>query len=138
MTRSSRWSHQTELAAELVSASSARDFVCLHLGVHDLEHLVDDMRLVVSELATNALRHAYPPFTVTLRGDGTSVHLIVQDGSSSDPVRASAGDMDVGGRGLSIVDELSHDWGVTHGPGEAKSVWASFVTGLEMDDSVDG
>ena len=55
MTYSSAWAYETELAAELVSASSARDFVCLHLGEHDLPHLAHDMRLVVSELATNAL-----------------------------------------------------------------------------------
>ncbi len=128
MTHSSAWAYETELAAELVSASCARDFICLHLGELDLPHLADDMRLVVSELATNALLHAHPPFTVSLRSDGTSVRVTVGDGSSSVPVRATAGDMDAGGRGLAIVDELSDDWGVIQGPGETKSVWASFGT----------
>ena len=130
MTYSSAWAYETELAAELVSASSARDCICSHLGEHDLPHLAHDMRLVVSELATNAVRHARPPFTVTLRSDGTTVLLSVRDGSSAVPVKATAGDMDAGGRGPAIVDELSHDWGVIHGPGETKSVWASFGTRL--------
>ncbi len=66
MNHTNSWSHETELEAESASASNARDFVCLHLDEHDLSHLVDDMRLVTSELATNALVHAHTPFTVTL------------------------------------------------------------------------
>lgn len=127
MSRRVNWSHETELPAAAVSASCARDFVCLHLGEHDLTYIEDDVRLVASELATNALRHALTPFTVALRGDGRSVLLIVQDGSSSVPVLVSAGRMDTDGRGLWIVEALSDDWGVTHGRGVGKSVWASFV-----------
>ena len=66
---------------------------------------------------------------MTLRSDGTSVLLTVGDGSSAVPVQATAGEW-MGGRGLAIVDELSRDWGVIHGPGETKSVWASFGTRL--------
>lgn len=137
MNHGSSWSHETELAAELVSASNAREFVRLHLGEHDLSYLEDEIRLVVSELATNALRHARTPFTVTLHGGGESVLLIVHDGSSSALVPAAEDGLDEGGRGLSIVDELSHDWGVVQGCGEAKSVWASFETRLELDDPED-
>lgn len=60
------WSHRTDLPAEPVSTSKARDFVCAHLAEHDLRHLVDDIRLVASELATNAMAHAQTPFSVTL------------------------------------------------------------------------
>lgn len=126
---SSGWSHETALAAELVSASLARDFIELHLDEHDLAHLSDDVQLVVSELATNALLHAGTPFTVTLRGDGESVLLVVQDGSPSAPEHATVSELETRGRGLTLVDALSHDWGVKHGDGSAKSVWASFVTG---------
>lgn len=132
MRHSVPWSHQTELAAERVSASAARGFVRLHLGEHDLPHLLDDVRLVVSELAANALQHARTPFVVTLEGDGGSVLLTVQDGSSVVPVRATATDTEASGRGLWIVDELCHDWGVVlHGDGEAKSVWALFMTRVD-------
>lgn len=125
----SGWSHETTLAAELVSASLARDFIELHLGEHDLAHLTDDVQLVVSELATNALLHAGTPFTVTLRGDGESVLLVVRDGSSAAPVHASASELETRGRGLTLVDALSRDWGVNPGDGSVKSVWASFETG---------
>ncbi len=125
----SGWSHETALAAELVSASLARDFIELHLGEHDLAHLSDDVQLVVSELATNALLHAGTPFTVTLCGGGGSVLLVVQDGSSSAPVHDTVSELETRGRGLTLVDALSHDWGVKSGDGPSKSVWASFVTG---------
>ena len=127
MSHGTSWSHEIELVAEAVSLSSARQFVAMHLGEHDLSCLVDDMRLVVSELATNALLHAQTPYTVALAGDGRSVLLTVQDGSSAAPVPATADGMDTGGRGLSIVSALSDDWGVIHRLGEGKAVWASFV-----------
>ena len=60
------WSHETILAAEPVSASKARDFICQHLVAHDLLYLVEDIRLVASELATNAMVHARTPFILNL------------------------------------------------------------------------
>jgi len=41
--------------------------VSRHLLAHDLADMVDDLQLVVSELATNAMLHAQTPFTVSLR-----------------------------------------------------------------------
>lgn len=121
------WSHARVLAAERSSPSKARDFVRLHLGEHDLARLVDDVRLVVSELASNAVQHAQTPFIVSMCGDGCTVLLTVQDDSPEDPVRLSPGDTGTGGRGIAIVDRLSHDWGVDRGLGTEKSVWASFL-----------
>lgn len=69
------WSHETVLAADPMSVARARDFVCTHLVVHDLLHLVEDVRLVVSELATNAVAHAQTPFAVTLSSANGSVSL---------------------------------------------------------------
>ncbi len=60
-----RW-HEAVLAVESMSPALARDFVRLLLVAHHLSHLVEDMRLVVSELGTNAVTHAQTPFSVTL------------------------------------------------------------------------
>ena len=120
------WSYDAVLAAEAVSAAKARDFVRGHLLAHDLTDLVEDVRLVVSELATNAMVHAQTPFTVTLEGRESTVLLIVSDGSPVAPVRVAAHPLDTGGRGLSIVDLVSRDWGATRTADGAKSVWASF------------
>jgi hypothetical protein len=39
MAESPRWSHRTVLSAESISASTARDFVCVLLAHHGLQHL---------------------------------------------------------------------------------------------------
>jgi anti-sigma regulatory factor (Ser/Thr protein kinase) len=121
------WTHETVLAADAVSAARARAFVQEQLLAHDLPDVVEDSRLVVSELATNAVLHAQTPFTVTLEGTQQSVVLTVRDGSSSVPVPAAADVLDTTGRGLSIVDLVSRDWGVSVGEDGAKAVWASFA-----------
>ncbi len=120
------WSHQIVFAAEPASAGLARDFVCLHLVAHSLLHLVEDIRLVVSELATNALQHAQTPFVVTLSMTHGMVLLTLQDESQSIPVRSAPGVMDMSGRGLMIVELLSHEWGISTDDRGPKSVWASF------------
>ncbi len=69
------WSHQTTFEATPISASHARDFVARHLIDHRLLYLVEPVRLVVSELATNALVHAQTAFSVVLEGVGDTVLL---------------------------------------------------------------
>lgn len=120
------WSHETVLAAEPLSASKARDFVCLQLGAHDLPDLVDDIRLVVSELATNAVAHAQTPFVVILASANGSIRLTVLDESSSTPLRGQPDLMDMSGRGLMLVEMLSQAWGISTDANGLKSVWASF------------
>jgi anti-sigma regulatory factor (Ser/Thr protein kinase) len=122
------WSHETVLAAEPVSASKARDFACMHLGEHDLLNLVEDIRLVVSELATNAMMHAGTSFSVTMSEVDGTVLLAVKDGSTLAPVKALPQVMDMGGRGLVLVGQLSAEWGASTEGAGSKSVWASFPT----------
>lgn len=120
------WSHETELEARARSAYRARAFVSRHLLDHDLAHLVDDIRLVVSELATNAMVHAQTPFTVTLGGFENTVFLAVLDGAQAGPMLVVARALDTNGRGVAIVQALSRDWGVTSRASGGKSVWAEF------------
>lgn len=124
----SSWTHATELAPVGASASAARHFVRLHLREHGLGALVEDVVLVVSELATNAVKHACTPFTVRLRGDGLCLLLTVNDSSREVASKRPHGSTSTSGRGLAIVDQLSHDWGVDHAYGAEKTVWASFRT----------
>ena len=120
------WSHQIVLAANPLSASKAREFVCLHLRDHHEVELVDDVRLVVSELATNAVAHAQTPFVVTVSLTDELVLVVIQDTSTSVPVRRSPEATDLSGRGLMIVELLSQDWGTHTDVEGTKSVWASF------------
>lgn len=131
MTLTPDWSHEIVLTPEPVSAALARDFVRLHLVAHHLSQLVEDVRLVVSELSTNAVAHAQTPFVVTLSKMDGSVLLVIRDGSTSVPVRAAPDVMDMSGRGLMIVELLCREWG-THIDGRGfKSVWASFASEVQ-------
>src|SRR3954466_11856641 len=132
------WSHTTTLDPTPVSAAQARGFVSRHLIDHRLLRMVDPVRLVARELATNALTHARTAFKVTLSGQDDTVLLTVSDYSASLPAAHDAQVMDSRGRGLSIVAVVSTEYGwredkagaKTGGgarPG-AKPVWASFTT----------
>ncbi len=122
------WKHALVLPSESETPSVARDFVTGHLQRHDLRPLVDDVRLVTSELVTNAVTHARTPVTVTVEQDAAVVTITVQDGSSLGP-RVPPEDLwAASGRGLMLVAALSLDWGVLSGSGGSKSVWASFAS----------
>ena len=71
----------------------------------------DEITLLVSELASNAVRHAGTPFTVTLGCDGSVVRVEVSDGSAAPPRPRVPPLEAVTGRGLMIVDALASDWG---------------------------
>ena len=116
------------MPGEAVSVLRARRFVCVHLVEHRLLYMIDDVRLVVSELAANAVRHAHSPFTVSLGQADRAVILSVQDDSPGAPALLAPELSETAGRGVSIVDMVSEDWGVTQVPGGGKSVWASFST----------
>ena len=121
------WSHRATLEATPRSVSEARAFVGYHLIDYRLMYLVDPVRLVVSELATNALVHGQTPFVVTLSREDDTVRLTVRD--DSDWVASHGPDqvLPTGGRGLGIVNVLSRDWGVITDM-DSKTVWASFDT----------
>jgi anti-sigma regulatory factor (Ser/Thr protein kinase) len=90
---------------------------------------MDDMELVVSELATNAFLHARTASAVTLERQGSTVLLTVEDyGSGFEPSTRRSSATDVAGRGLMITDLVSDGWGVVDGGRQPTSVWASFST----------
>ena len=77
--------YEVSLSADPPSAAEARNFVRLHLLAHGLDRLVEDIRLVASELATNAVRHARSAFTVSLDVGSALVVLSVGDSSTTLP-----------------------------------------------------
>jgi anti-anti-sigma factor len=68
-----------------------------------------ELTLVLSELASNVVRHARTPFEVVVETNG-HVRIEVEDGSIDALVPKAASDE--GGRGLAIIDRLCDRWGV--------------------------
>ncbi|GAQ61258.1 MULTISPECIES: ATP-binding protein [Streptomyces] len=111
--------------AEPGAVRDARAVVRRQLHAWDLDALGDITVLLVSELVTNALRHATGPIGVRLvRPSGPSGALLVEVSDPlPDPPRERAADVDdESGRGLRLVACSSRAWGTR--PGEAgKTVW---------------
>jgi anti-sigma regulatory factor (Ser/Thr protein kinase) len=127
MSRISEWSYDEAWACHPDNVAQARAFVSRHLLDGGLPVIVDDARLVVSELATNAVLHARTPFGVRIsRYDGV-VEIAVRDGVSLAPSVSSAEEHQQNGRGLRLVELCSESWGVTAPPAGGKSVWARFA-----------
>ena len=120
------WSHEIELEATAVSSAESRAFVCQCLVEHRLLYLVDPVRLAAGELATNALVHDQPAFTVKLSQPEETVQLAVRDKTEAVPLHGVDRVMDTHGRGLHIVGLVSSEWGTNCDEDGIKSVWASF------------
>ncbi len=73
--------------------------------------LTETALLLVSELATNAIRHGTPPVRLVLRMHGERLRVEVTDSSPTLPEVAHPGPDQVGGRGLQIVQQLAARWG---------------------------
>ncbi|MFC8594605.1 ATP-binding protein [Streptomyces atroolivaceus] len=90
--------------------------------------LADTLVLVVSELATNALRHGGGRFTLRLSAGPGTVTAAVSDPSPAPP-RGRTPDLDgaTGGFGWHMVRRLTQALTVTPGPGAGKTVCARFA-----------
>lgn len=97
-----------------------------------------DAALLVSEVATNAIRHTSSGSTcgtlqVSVLLADHEVRIAVTDEGTSLVPRLSVADADhEGGRGLCLVDAMSDDWG-TAGDETGRVVW--FRLGWAEDDS---
>ncbi|WP_113703533.1 ATP-binding protein [Nonomuraea lactucae] len=114
------------------SVHAARSFTTGALTAWKLEELIENMQLVISELATNALRHGLhvaepgcePPVHMSLVRRGPLVTSAFTDPAASVPVLRHPGPLDPGGLGLHIVESLSLRWGWSALAPQGKIVWA--------------
>jgi two-component sensor histidine kinase len=111
------------------AVTHARRFVLEALGEVGPD-VADNAAVMVSELATNSVRHAASQFTVTIDRTADEIRVSVDDDGAGLPMVKSPPPAEPTGRGLRIVGALADAWGVTphaHGPG--KSVWFTLATG---------
>ena len=116
---------RTELDCVPESAAAARAWVVAQLaGMYaDLQVAVDDVALVVSELATNCVRADGHRFVLGVEGHHARVSVATTDSAPGLPERRDADPLAATGRGLAIVEGLATRWGVAPGEHE-KTVWA--------------
>lgn len=110
------------------SAETARRLVRTALAVWDLEQLVDDGTLVVTELVANAVQYTRCRLirVSVSRPDENFVRIGVVDKSRVLPVRRVPDDNDVRGRGLTLVEALTTRWGSDRLPW-GKRVWGELA-----------
>jgi anti-sigma regulatory factor (Ser/Thr protein kinase) len=78
--------------------------------------------LLVSELVTNAIRHASGRVRLRLIRERTLVCEVLDGGASAPHLRHPRA-MDEGGRGLLLVSQLAERWGTRFVP-DGKIIWA--------------
>ena len=114
----------TKLPSHPSAVPAARRFASQHLldfgGKPDV---IDKTRLLVTELATNAVMHAHSPIRLTVESDDDSVRVEVRDDDPrpiAPPVTPDA--EATSGRGLWLVDALAQTWGVNRNE-RGKTIW---------------
>ncbi|MFK4100663.1 ATP-binding protein [Streptomyces sp. NPDC019531] len=128
------------LPARYEAVGDARRFTRRTLDQWELDDCFDDVCLVVSELVTNALRHAMPgngahtgeqnpPVRLHLMRWTERLVCAVRDPSRESPIARDSDDFSAeSGRGLFLVDSFSDSWGWHPMAGAlgGKVVWALF------------
>lgn len=120
------------LSPNEISVALARDMVGQACSDWQLGHLLHPTRLVVSELAQNAVEHARTPFLVALSLRGRLLHVAVRDESGERPRLLRPGPYQTAplgdrGRGLTLVRDHCTAWGCTPCR-DGKVVWATLRT----------
>ena len=112
-------------AAEVTAPADARRLLTetLRRAGHDGD-LLDDARLVLSELAANAVVHAHSPFSVSILSRDSTLRILVRDESQIVPtMHTDSSSMMPSARGMQLIAALASRWGVDVTP-DGKVVWA--------------
>ncbi len=117
------------LPSDASAVRMARQITRDALATWHLAQLEETAVLLVSELVTNAVRHAADTGAVGLELASTGTHLRVeiQDGDPSWRQMDSVADCDESGYGFLLVDSLADRWGLRR-VCAGKAVWAELDT----------
>ncbi|MEU9113623.1 SpoIIE family protein phosphatase [Streptomyces sp. NPDC048483] len=110
-----------DLPPDPALVAGARTLAARQLTEWGMADLVFTTELIVSELVTNAIRHATGPITLRLIRQDVLI-CEVFDASSTSPRLRHARTTDEGGRGLFIVAQLTRRWGTRYTP-TGKIIW---------------
>ena len=117
------------LTAEPTAVRQARRFVADTLGAWGCDdEVVETVRLLVSELVTNAVQNSEGPLLLCVRDGGGEVTVEVTDRSTyALPLPGSPTPESESGRGLVLLDALADRWG-TSPMDDGKTVWFAVRT----------
>ena len=116
------------LAGELRSATEARRLVEDELGPAGAgEDTMLHTQLVVTELVTNAARHAQTPVDLTVSVAVGRVRVEARDGSAATPTSPDV-DTPTRHRGVHLIEDLSERWGVEAQDAGGKVVWCELTS----------
>jgi anti-sigma regulatory factor (Ser/Thr protein kinase) len=106
------------------AARAARQFALANLAGYAPE-LLEVVELLVSELASNSVRHTESGFEVRVSSDRRRIRVSVTDSGSGRPTERALDPTAESGRGLALVKMLSSASGVTRSRSSAggKTVW---------------
>ena len=114
---------EIDLVTRPMTAAEARRAVREHLVEWSVDPaLVDVILLLLSEVVTNAARHAPPPLHLVVRYGRPGVRVEVHDSYPDLDAPRGPDHDEHGGRGLWLVKLLSTRWGY-HPEGVGKVVW---------------
>lgn len=113
--------HSRTFGPDASEVSAARHFVAAVLEDWRLD--CDDLPLLVSELATNAVLHARSDFEVAVVKEADHVRVEVFDENTRLPSFAVAPPDAYSGRGLLLLRELASAWGVESHSQVGKTIW---------------
>lgn len=119
----------------LGSVTAARRFVTAAL-VGETSELLQTAELLVSELASNCVRHTDSDFEVAVRREGSEIRIAATDWGAGMPVMRTPDPMAASGRGLLVIDMLSGAWGIEAGPRHrpGKTVWLTLTATTPAGD----
>ena len=116
------------LAGELRSAIEARRIVEDELGPAGAgDDTMLHTQLVVTELVTNAARHAQTPVDLTVSVAVGRVRIEARDGSAATPTSPDV-DTPTRHRGVHLIEDLSERWGVEAQDAGGKVVWCELTS----------
>jgi anti-sigma regulatory factor (Ser/Thr protein kinase) len=131
------WQLQADLTPTDDAPSRARQLLAALLATcpptQASQQLLEDARLVVTELVTNAVQHAHGSPTIRLQltlSQAGRLRLSVTDHSTALPAARAFDPAAHRGRGLHLVGQLTNRWGV-HRTRTGKLVWAELGNDAE-------
>lgn len=125
-TESSSLEAELPLEPSPASPAHARAFTEQVLSGWSCDALIEDAQLIISELVTNAIRHAGSSATLWLGLTTQTLRITVADEHQASPRPLPASLTRRHGRGLMVVAALAAAWGIEpHDRG--KAVWAELT-----------